>query len=271
MTQTDFRTLAATGDLSLGTLVMEFTSPGIGDIVKDAGCDFVFIDMEHSGFGFDTIKSLLKYLDAADLPALVRTPSNTYIEIAMACDMGAKALSVPHLRGADDARTILGYMKFPPEGRRGVALGIAHDRYRSTGGVDSMAAANRSLAFFPTIEDIETVAEIDEIASIDGVDGMVIGHNDLSASMGLHGQYDHPDFVAALAEIEGACARHGKSYVRVAFTLEEGVEFVRSGPDMLIYSGDIVLYRSALAHGVAELRAQRANSSPAVAAGAARP
>jgi 2-keto-3-deoxy-L-rhamnonate aldolase RhmA len=265
MTQTDFRTLAAEKDLRLGTLVMEFTSPGIGDIVRDAGCDFVFVDMEHSGFGFDTIKSLLKYLDAADLPALVRTPSNTYIEVAMACDMGAKALSVPHLRGAEDARTILSHIKFPPEGKRGVALGIAHDRYRSGGGVESMAAANRSLAFYPTVEDIGTVSEIDAIAAIDGVDGILVGHNDLSASMGLHGQYDHPDFLAALAEIEGACSRHGKSYVRVAFSLDEGVEFVRAGADMLIYSGDVWLYKGALAGGVSELRAQRAEP-PAVAA-----
>jgi 2-dehydro-3-deoxyglucarate aldolase/4-hydroxy-2-oxoheptanedioate aldolase len=264
MTQTDFRTLAAEKDLRLGTLIMEFTSPGIGDIAKDAGCDFVFVDMEHSGFGFDTIKSLLKYLDAAGLPALVRTPSNAYIELAMACDMGAKALSVPHLRGVEDARTILSHIKFPPEGKRGVALGIAHDRYRSGGGVESMAAANRSLAFYPTIEDIETVAEVDEIVALDGVDGILIGHNDLSASMGLHGQYEHPDFVAALAEIEAACTRHGKSYVRVAFTLEDGVEYARSGVDMLIYSGDIWLYKAALAGGLAELRAQHAER-PAVA------
>ena len=270
MTQTDFRTLADAKELRLGTLVMEFTSPGIGDIVKDAGCDFVFVDMEHSGFGFDTIKSLLKYLDAADLPALVRTPSNTYIEVAMACDMGAKALSVPHLRGAEDARTILSHMKFPPEGRRGVALGIAHDRYRSGGGVESMAAANRSLAFYPTVEDIDTVAEIDEIVAIEGVDGILIGHNDLSASMGLHGQYDHPDFVAALTEIEAACTRHGKSYVRVAFSLDDGVDYVRSGVDMLIYSGDVWLYKDALAGGVSELRAERAGSS-AVPAAAGRP
>lgn len=266
MTSTDFRTMAATGELRLGTLVMEFTTSGIGDILKDAGCDFVFIDMEHGTVSFDGLKPLLKYFDAAGLPALVRPPTSRHIELGLALDLGAAAVSVPHLRGTDHAREILDSIRFPPDGSRGVALGIAHDRYRSASNFETMRQTNRRIAFYPTIEDIATVDEIEEIVALDGVDGVIVGHNDLSASMGIHGQYEHDRFKAAVARIAAACAQHGKSYVRVPFSHEDAVDLVDDGADMLIYGSDVWLLQSALTRGLTELRARSASRTDAVAA-----
>jgi 2-keto-3-deoxy-L-rhamnonate aldolase RhmA len=122
------RAQAASRDLKVGHFICEFATPGIGHIVKSAGCDFALLDMEHSGFSFETVKSVLRYMEAADLPTIVRVPSKHYHDIARASDMGAEGLMLPMVGSAEEARAIVNCMKYVPMGQRGVALQIAHDR-----------------------------------------------------------------------------------------------------------------------------------------------
>ncbi len=72
----------------LGHFIVEFATPGIGHMLKSAGCDLALFDLEHSGFGFEAVKSAIRYLEAADLPVIVRAPSRDYHHIAWATDMG---------------------------------------------------------------------------------------------------------------------------------------------------------------------------------------
>ena len=81
--------------VKLGHIVAEFATPGIGHILKSAGCDYVFFDMEHSGFSMETVKSAIRYFEAADLPVLLRAPSQDYHFIARAMDMGVEAFMAP--------------------------------------------------------------------------------------------------------------------------------------------------------------------------------
>ena len=101
--------------------------------------------MEHSGFGFETVKSAIRYFEAADLPAIVRVPSHDYHHIARAMDMGAEGLMLPMVGTVDQARHIVNSMKYHPAGKRGVALQIAHDRYRPGSVADKFAAANQRI------------------------------------------------------------------------------------------------------------------------------
>src|SRR5215831_19077501 len=117
-------------EAKLGHFIVEFATPGIGHILKQAECDFALFDLEHTGFGFETVKSALRYFEAADLPAIVRAPSKEYHHIARACDMGAEGVMLPMVAGPKEARHILDCMKYTPDGKRGVALQVSHDRYR---------------------------------------------------------------------------------------------------------------------------------------------
>src|SRR5262245_21994830 len=101
----------------LGHFVVEFATPGIGHILKSAGCDFVLFDLEHSGFGYETVKSALRYFEAADLPAIVRVPSQEYHHVARAMDMGSEGLMVPMVGNAEQARRIVDAMKYDPAGK----------------------------------------------------------------------------------------------------------------------------------------------------------
>jgi len=125
MSDRGLKALAGKRATAFGHFVVEFATPGIGHIMKSAGCDFVLFDLEHSGFGFETVKSAMRYFEAADLPAIVRAPSKEYHHIARACDMGAEGVMLPMVSGPKEARHILDCMKYTPDGKRGVALQVS--------------------------------------------------------------------------------------------------------------------------------------------------
>ena len=203
------------GRLKVGTFVVEFSTPGIGQLLKAAGCEFVLLDMEHSGFGFDTVKQMLRYMQAGDMPAIVRVPSREYHHAARAMDMGAEGIMLPMVGSAAAARELLSYVKYAPDGERGVALQIAHDRYAPGPVQKKLRDANERCTFVALIETAEGVENADEIAAIEDVDILWIGHFDLSVSMGIPGQFDHPDFKAAVARVVRAAKKHNKSLGRL--------------------------------------------------------
>src|SRR6267154_6909822 len=130
MARAGLKQMTRTPEAKLGHFIVEFATPGIGHIMKSAGCDFTLFDLEHSGFGFETVKSAIRYFEAAQLAAIVRVPSKEYHHIARACDMGAEGIMIPMVSTAEEARQIVNAMKYHPAGGRGVALQVAHDRYR---------------------------------------------------------------------------------------------------------------------------------------------
>jgi 2-keto-3-deoxy-L-rhamnonate aldolase RhmA len=237
-----------------GHFIVEFATPGIGHILKSAGCDYVLFDLEHSGFTFETVKSALRYFEAADLPAIVRVPSKEYHHIARALDMGAEGIMLPMVGNADEVRHILNSMKYHPAGKRGVALQVAHDRYRPGAVNDKLAAANRRTTLFCQIETAEGVENCEAIAAIDGVDCLWVGHFDLSSSLGIPGEFGNKLFTDAIARVAKATAKYNKAYGRLVPTVEQGIEINRIGFDFICYSGDVWVLHNALAEAIGQLR-----------------
>ena len=247
--------MAKTRSVKLGHFIVEFATPGIGHILKSAGCDFALFDLEHSGFGFETVKSAIRYFEAADIAPIVRVPSKEYHHIARACDMGAEGIMIPMVGSAKEARTIVECMKYFPHGKRGVALQVAHDRYRSGPVPEKLAAANERTTLFCQIETREGADNADAIAAVDGVDCLWVGHFDLSVSLGVPGQFDSPEFLAAIDKTIAATKKHGKSLGRLVPTADLGIELYKQGFDFCCYSGDVWVLHNALAEAIGKLRA----------------
>jgi 2-keto-3-deoxy-L-rhamnonate aldolase RhmA len=238
----------------LGHFIVEFATPGIGHILKSAGCDFVLFDLEHSGFGFETVKSAVRYFEAAQLPAIVRVPSLEYHHIARAMDMGAEGLMLPMVGNAEQARRIVDSMKYHPAGRRGVALQVAHDRYRPGAVTDKFTSANSRTTLFCQIETAEGVENADSIAAIEGVDALWVGHFDLSVSLGVPGNFEHSTFKDAIERTMAATKRHNKALGRLVPTVEQGIHLYAQGFDFICYSGDVWVLHNALAEAITKLR-----------------
>ena len=255
MSERGLKAMAGTKAPKFGHFIVEFATPGIGHITKSAGCDFVLFDLEHSGFGFETVKSAMRYFEAAQMPAIVRAPSKEYHHIARACDMGAEGIMLPMVGSAKEARHILDCMKYDPAGKRGVALQVAHDRYRPGAVSDKFKAANERTTLFCQIETAEGVKNADEIAATDGVDVLWVGHFDLSVSLGVPGQFDHPKFLKAIDKVVEATVKHKKALGRLVPTVEAGIALNAQGFDFICYSGDVWVLHNALAEAVSQLRA----------------
>ncbi|MBV9053957.1 MAG: hpch/hpai aldolase [Hyphomicrobiales bacterium] len=247
--------LAGTKAPKFGHFIVEFATPGIGHILKSAGCDFVLFDLEHSGFGFETVKNAIRYFEAADVPIIVRVPSKEYHHIARAMDMGAEGLMLPMVGTVAEARHILKSMKYTPEGGRGVALQVSHDRYRPGTVTDKFKAANQRSTFFCQIETAEGVQNAEKIAALPGVDCLWVGHFDLSVSLGVPGDFGSKTFTDAITRVVAAARKHGKSLGRLVPTVEQGIELNRQGFDFICYSGDVWVLHDALADAINRLRA----------------
>ncbi len=248
------RDLMSSKELKVGNFIVEFATPGIGHILKAAGCDFAFFDMEHSGFSFETLKSAIRYFEAAGVAVIVRVPGQENDMLARACDMGAEGLIAPMISTAAQAQAMVDSVKYFPQGKRGVGLQMAHDNYRAAPVAEALANANRKTSVICLIETADGAENADAIAAIDGVDCLWVGHFDLSVSLGIPGEFNHPKFQAAMDKIIGAAKKHGKSMGRLVANTEQGIAFNKLGFDFICYSGDIWILRDGLAAAAKTIR-----------------
>lgn len=251
---TAFKDLARTRDLKVGTYIGEFATPGIGAILKSAGSDFAFFDMEHSGFSFETAKAALRALHDAGIATLLRPPSDATHHVSRACDVGAQGIVPPMMSNAAQARAVIDAINYPPTGTRGAAFGIAHDDYCPAPVAEAIASANARTSFVALIETAEGVANVEEIAALPGCDALWIGHFDLSNSLGIPGDFQSATFTDAVARVMAAGKRAGKSIGRLVPNVQEAHRCIGEGCDFICYSGDVWLYREALFNGFAEIR-----------------
>jgi 2-dehydro-3-deoxyglucarate aldolase/4-hydroxy-2-oxoheptanedioate aldolase len=242
------------GGVSIGTFVFEFNTTGIGRLASEAGAEFAVFDMEHTGWSVETIRLLIATSRSTDMLPLVRVPATEYHFVARVLDAGAMGIMVPMVETAAQAQGIVQFAKYPPVGRRGAAFGVAHDDYTGGDIVKKIASANRETLLIAQIETAQGVRNVNEIAAVEGIDVLWIGHFDLTNSLGIPGQFDHPQFRASLEQVLEACRRHGKVPGFLAGDLAGGKSLLDQGFRMLAYGGDLWLYQTALREGVCALQ-----------------
>jgi 2-keto-3-deoxy-L-rhamnonate aldolase RhmA len=247
----------ARGELVLGTFVMEFATPGLAGIVAAAGCDLIVLDMEHSGWGFETVKQQIAHARGAGLVPIVnpRRGPDRSTDHQLLLDLGALGLMVPQVESRAEAEAIVRATQYPPAGTRGAAFGVAHDGYRVGDVPTTIREADARTLIVVKIETAEGVRNAEAIVSVPGVDVALIGHTDLSLSLGIPLQLEHPDFRAASAQVVAACRKHGKAAGCLVGDVETGRAWIAQGFRMVLYSGDIWLLGGALRAGIERLRA----------------
>jgi 2-keto-3-deoxy-L-rhamnonate aldolase RhmA len=182
----------------------------IARIAKSAGFDTFYIDMEHCSFSLETTGQICMAALEIGIPAFVRVPANSPEYISRVLDGGAMGVIAPHVRTPEQAREVVRYARFAPQGDRSANSGLPHLQYRSFPTVEANLALNRATMVIVMMEAVEALERVEEIAAVDGVDMMLVGTNDLTAEWGVPGQYDDPRVAAAYQRTVDACRRHGK-------------------------------------------------------------
>lgn len=244
----------ADGGTAYGTMVFEFLSPGLPAILEGAGCDFVFYDMEHSGFSMEQMKAQLAYCRGLNLVPLVRPPGKSYSNTARLLDLGAMGFLFQMVESAEEAAELVRWTRYPPDGVRGAMFGGAHDDYSSDPMPQTIATAHARTQVCVLIETAKGLENVEEIMAVPGVDVAHLGHADLSLSLGIPGEFEHPKLQQGIDRILAACEANGKTAACLAGTTEIGRDWIARGFRMVSYYYDIGLLQQALKNGIDSLK-----------------
>jgi 4-hydroxy-2-oxoheptanedioate aldolase len=220
-------------------------SPVAAEIMAGSGLDWVLIDMEHAPNGLESVLAQLYAVSAYPVTPVVRVPVGDAVIIKQVLDLGAQNILVPMISTAEQAREVAAAAQYPPVGRRGVGSALARSaRWNRVEGYLANGADHVSV--FVQIETTEA------IAGTPGIDGVFLGPSDLSASMGLLGQQNHPDVVAAVNDAFTAIVPTGKPFGVNAFDPDRADSYAEDGAQFLLVGADAAI----LARG-SEALAQR--------------
>lgn len=224
------------GEFLCGTW-LNLGSSLIAEIAGRSGFDWVLIDLEHGAGDHQALLHQLQALESTPAVPIVRVAWNEPPRFKRVLDLGASGIMVPYVNTEEEARRAVAAMRYPPHGIRGVArfnraagFGTEFEEYFST-------AAKRLLTI-TQIETAEAVQNVESIAAVDGVDVLFVGPLDLTTSLGIQMQFDHPDYLEALRKVAAAAERHGKGLgillseaAQAEQMYEFGFRFVALGSD----------------------------------------
>jgi 2-keto-3-deoxy-L-rhamnonate aldolase RhmA len=211
-------------------------APQAAEIFGLLGFDWLFIDCEHSPMSIESLTQLIMAAEIRETTPVVRVPQNVPEVILRYLDIGVMGIIVPEVSSAEDARKSVKAVKYPPEGDRGLAAVRAAD-YGLRGSLgDYTKIANRETLILADIESREGVEHAREIVEVDGIDGVIMGANDLSKSLGVPGQTAHPLVLEAADRILEAAKRVGKPVGAIVRGGEAPKDYIEKGYRMVITS-----------------------------------
>jgi 4-hydroxy-2-oxoheptanedioate aldolase len=246
-----FRDRTLAGDTLFG-LFLDLASPASAELCASLGYDWLLVDLEHGASTEADLLGLLHAVEVGGSTALVRPQSGERIRIGRALDMGSRGIMVPRLDSVDQAREAVSFLRYPPDGIRGVATRVRGAGLGVVAHAD-MKRLNERVVGIIQIESVGGLRDADAIAAIDGVDVLFVGPADLSHSLGIPGQFTNPDYLAGLERVVAACQAHGKAAGILVYDtavvprhLELGFTFVGIGSDAAFVASEAKRFLAAV-------------------------
>lgn len=227
---------------AIGTWI-NTNSSVVAELLASLGFDFLTIDAEHAAVGINEVQELCQAITAGnpDCSPLVRLPETNYETVKRHLDAGAIGIIAPLINTPEQAREVVEAAKYPPEGSRGV--GFARSNMYGAEFESSVPQDNDEILVCIQIEHQQAIDNIDEILAVEGIDAALFGPYDLSASLGVTGQFSHPKFEQATETAEEACREHdvvlGTHIVQP--DTDEALDCIENGYRLLAYSLDITV------------------------------
>ncbi len=253
MKSIELRQALHNGRRAFGTLVVS-ESPLWPRAIATVGLDFVFIDTEHIALTISQVADMCQSYRGVGLPPIVRIPSPDATAAAKMIDIGAAGVIAPYVETPEQATALVGAIRYRP--LKGQRLQERLDGKEFEPELESyIANRNDPNLLVLNIESVPAIQRLDEILAVKGVDSVLIGPHDLSCSLGIPEQYEHPEFLAACETIFKTARSHGVGAgIHFMGEVEQQQRFIELGANMLIHSADIVLVAKHLKSDLQELR-----------------
>lgn len=243
----------------IGTF-FELGSPSVIEALGRTGLDFVILDNEHGPFEAEASRDFARAAENVGLTAIARVREVSRPAILKLLDVGVQGLIIPDVHTVVQVQEIVDYAKYFPLGKRGFCPsrkdGWGFDSMAQQSVPDQMAYWNEQVLVIPQCETVVALENIETIVHMEGVDGIFIGPFDLSISMGIPGQFDHPDFVSSLEQVQKACKDAGKFCMIFAGNPAAVAERFRQGYDSVAYGLDAAVLAAAYKASVADIRSK---------------
>ena len=231
--------------MQLGTWIT-VAHPTIVELMASQPFDWLCVDLEHSPVSRQELQVAMALIQGKGKKAFVRVPYNSHLEIKFPLDAGADGIIIPMVNSAEEAKIAVENCLYPPIGKRGV--GLARAQGFGFGFEKHLQKNHNDLTIIVQIEHVRAVKEINEILNVPGVSGVFLGPYDLSGSMGIPGQFDHPDMIASIKAVAEAALKTGKllgahviapDHKVVNIYAEKGYNFIAFSLDTL-FLGQII-------------------------------
>lgn len=231
--------------------------PSIAEIMAKAGYDWLVVDMEHSAITLDQTQHLIQIIELCGVVPLVRVGENDPNFIKRVMDTGAHGVIVPMVNTKEDAEKAVDSVRYPPYGSRGVGLaraqkyGADFEGYRDWNEKESVVIVQ--------VEHVKAVENLDKILTVEGVDGFIIGPYDLSGSLGVPGQFDHPEMIAALNRVKEITTKLNavSGFHVIPPDVKDFEEKIEEGYKFIAHSLDILILGEGCRRAIRELRKNR--------------
>lgn len=226
----------AAGKTVFGCALQHYRSAEIPRALGAAGFDYVFIDMEHSGFDFETVQDMIAAAASSSITPIVRVGELLYSLVARLLDVGAQGIIFPRVESPELLAEAVSWTRFPPVGKRGFGMMAPVLDYEPATFPAIMEHQNTNTTVVVQFETRVALERADELLSIPGVDVAMIGPSDLSISLGVPGQSEHPSLVDAVTKFIAHCREHGvvpgihcRNAGQAKFWADRGMRFVGAG------------------------------------------
>jgi 4-hydroxy-2-oxoheptanedioate aldolase len=245
------------GDFCVGPF-LKAGSPALLEVMGHAGLDFALLDMEHGPVSPEAMEHQILAAERVGLAPIVRVEAITESAILRPLDRGAAGLLVPHVDSPQMAQDVVRFARFAPEGERSMDLYARAARYGHVPKAEYLRRANEDTLLAIQIEGAEGMRHLDDILAVPGSDVVFVGPYDLSQSLGLPGEVDHPKVVQAVEQIVERVRRGNRAAGIYADDVEAARKWIRLGVQFIALSVDTAIYYRACRSLVAAMRGQGA-------------
>lgn len=245
----------------LGTMIVQVRTPAIMQLLAEYGLDYVFIDMEHGSYTLENAADLIQAARLAGITPIVRVADIRYDWYTRLLDAGAQGIMTPRVSSVEQVRQLMQYAKYPPLGERGFSRLAAHVNFAEIDFHDYVQWANDNIVNLIQIESKEGVENLADMLAVPGIDGVLVGMDDLALSLGVAGNTKHPLAEKALERIVATCEDHGMPWGLHIPDTERLVRWLARGMTIATYSSDIWMMQDILRENVPLLRAAAAEAS----------
>ena len=226
------------GKLQLGTGFGQFRSPEIPRMLAAAGFQWAFLDTEHGGFDLETVQDICRVSVMAGLCPIVRVADLQYPLVARSLDCGGQGVIFPRVESPELLERAVSWTKFPPMGVRGYGLTAVQVDYEPASFPEIIEHMNANTMVVLQIETRRAFEARNELLAVPGIDAVMIGPADLSISLGVPGQFQHPKMVETMEAVRASCIEHGiapgtqtRSAALAKFWKERGMLFLGCSAD----------------------------------------